>query len=389
MSPETRTSTIQQPVEFQENTSILAVDDTEDNLDLLEFALKRKPVGMLRASSGKECLALAAAHNPDVILLDIQMPEMDGFETLRRLRDNPKTAKIPVIFLTAQRKDPTSIEAGLMMGADEYLTKPIDTEELLVRTRTLVRLKRAESELERTKADFTAMLVHDLRNPLLGMKSVIEYFLEMEEKSEPLTSTHFQLLRSAVQSGDRMLQLINDILDLSRFEAGKVRLEQVPISSAELVQHAVEQHELQFKKKGIGLEIEMDENLPRVFVDPEKIDQVLMNLLSNAFKFTRGKGKVRIEVRSRSGEEAGREDGSPAVEILVSDSGIGVAAEELPLLFERYKQASSATKIIQKGTGLGLAICRMIVAAHGGEIGVQSELGKGTTFRFSLPVAEA
>src|SRR5574341_706255 len=106
---------------------------------------------------------MAQEHNPDLILLDIQMPEMDGFETLRHLRANRVTSKIPVVFLTAQKKDPESIEAGLQMGADQYLTKPIDTEELLVRARTLIRLKRAEAELERTKADFMAMLVHDLR----------------------------------------------------------------------------------------------------------------------------------------------------------------------------------------------------------------------------------
>src|SRR3990172_2326668 len=147
--------------------TVLVVDDTEDNLDLLEFALKRKPVKMLRATSGKECLVIAQQHSPDLILLDIQMPEMDGFETLRRLRANPLTLRIPVIFLTAQRKDAESIATGLALGADQHLTKPIDTEELLVRTRMLITLKKAEAELERTKADFMAMLVHDLRSPLI------------------------------------------------------------------------------------------------------------------------------------------------------------------------------------------------------------------------------
>ena len=111
--------------------TILVVDDTEDNLDLLEFALKRKPVSMLRASSGRECLIVAEDKQPDIILLDIQMPEMDGFETLKKLRSNRATAKIPVIFLTAARKDPDSIATGLALGAEQYLTKPIDTEELL------------------------------------------------------------------------------------------------------------------------------------------------------------------------------------------------------------------------------------------------------------------
>ncbi|MBI4428534.1 MAG: response regulator, partial [Ignavibacteriales bacterium] len=209
---------------FDQEPTILVVDDTEDNLDLLEFALQRKPIKMLRATNGKACLAIAQEHNPDLILLDIQMPEMDGFETLRRLRANRSTAKIPVVFLTAQKKDPASIAAGLEMGAEQYLTKPIDTEELLVRARTLIRLKRAEAELERTKADFMAMLVHDLRSPITGIKSVIEYFLE-EGKSSRLRPEHMELLESSHESAVRMLELINDLLDLSKYEAGSMSLD--------------------------------------------------------------------------------------------------------------------------------------------------------------------
>ncbi len=375
-------------VEPQETTTILVVDDTEDNLDLLEFALKRKPVRMLRASSGKECLTLAAAHNPDIILLDIQMPEMDGFETLKRLRANTMTARIPVVFLTAQRKDPNSIEAGLLMGADEYLTKPIDTEELLVRTRTLVRLRRAVAELERTKADFTAMLVHDLRNPLLGIKMVIEYFNEMEDKTQPLKKTDFELLASAAQSADKMLQLINDLLDVSRFEAGKVRLEKVSLYMPDLIQRIVQQHELPYKRKNVGLFVDVGEAIPRIHADPQKVEQVVMNLLSNALKFTSSGGtvNVRVDVLPHGLEREG--DHHPAIQVSVSDTGFGIPADELPLLFERYKQLTTAKKITQKGTGLGLAICKMIVEAHGGVIDVQSEHGKGTTFRFSIPVNE-
>jgi CheY-like chemotaxis protein len=193
---------------------ILVVDDTEDNLDLLEFALKRKPIKMLRAISGQECLVIAEEKRPDLILLDIQMPVMDGFETLRRLRANPATAKIPVVFLTAQRKDADSIATGLAMGAEQYLTKPIDTDELLVRARMLIQLKRAEADLERTKADFMAMLVHDLRSPLIGIKSVIE-LLQDAGKGSPLNDDHFELLNSAHSSARKLLELISDFLDLS------------------------------------------------------------------------------------------------------------------------------------------------------------------------------
>ncbi len=363
---------------------ILVVDDTEDNLDLLEFALKRKPVEMLRANSGKECLAIARDQQPDVILLDIQMPEMDGFETLKRLRDNPETARIPVIFLTAQRKDPGSIEAGLMMGADEYLTKPIDTDELLVRTKTLVRLKRMEAELERTKADFMAMLVHDLRSPLAGIKDVIEFIRELEKGDGALTPDHFTLLTASQESAERMLQLINNLLDISKFEAGKITLHKESISLSRILEKVAKQMDFQFRQKEISLNLKLEENLPHVMVDGGKVSQVLMNLLSNALKFSGNGGKVDVEAKLATEKTAGNEV-QKVVAVSVTDTGMGIPAEEIPNIFQRYKQASTAKRVRQKGTGLGLAICKLIVEAHGGTIEVESDTGKSTTFLFTLP----
>jgi signal transduction histidine kinase len=366
--------------------TILVVDDTEDNLDLLEFALKRKPVYMLRANSGKDCLAIAQEKNPDVILLDIQMPEMDGFETLRRLKENPLTAGIPVIFLTAQRKDATSIETGLQLGADEYLTKPIDTEELLVRTKMLIRVKRAEAELERTKADFMAMLVHDLRSPLNGIKGVIDLVSELRSQNKQMTEDHFKLLESANESAGRMLHLINDILDLSKLEAGKMKIDKQPIDFWILVDIACREMEIQYRNKSVALEKNCPQDFPKVVVDPQAFIQVLMNLLNNALKFTRANDSVSVKAELVSlPSPAGLEDNS-FIKVTVKDTGIGIPKEELPYLFERYKQASSAKRITHKGTGLGLSICKLLVEAHGGTISVESEVGSYTTFTFTIPV---
>lgn len=366
--------------------TILVVDDTEDNLDLLEFALKRKPVRLLRAASGKECLEIARRHRPDVILLDIQMPEMDGFETLKHLRENIMTANIPVIFLTAQRKDPQSIEVGLGLGAEEYLTKPIDTEELLVRTKMLVRLKRAEDELERTKADFMAMLVHDLRSPLSGIKAVLDLFRSMELNA-PITEEHFELLSAAQASADRMLYLINDLLDLSKYEAGNITLERESIPIDMVIDAVFRQFSLQFKQKEVKLVIDRGENTPPVFIDLAKTGQVLMNLISNALKFTPSFGTVTVKTRLYEGKTPPHTT-QQFVIVSVADTGVGIPPAELPLLFDRYKQVSSAKKTGQKGTGLGLAICKMIVEAQGGWIKAESTVGKGTTFSFTLPVAQ-
>ncbi|MGB2869160.1 MAG: hybrid sensor histidine kinase/response regulator [Bacteroidota bacterium] len=377
----------EQQLQTEKEPTILVVDDTEDNLDLLEFALKRKPVKMLRATNGKACLAMAQEHLPDVILLDIQMPEMDGFETLRRLRANRVTSKIPVIFLTAQKKDPSSIETGLEMGADQYLTKPIDTEELLVRTKTLIRLKQMEAELERTKADFMAMLVHDLRSPIMGIKSVIEFFKE-DGIIAGFKPEHMELLNSSHESAVRMLELINDLLDLSKYEAGNVSLEREQVEIPRVVDKMVRQMDLQFKQKKVHLVTQYDPSVGAAFADQSKVEQVVMNLMSNALKFTKSEGTVTITVDSYvETSQSGTGGLNHFVRTTVADTGVGIPQSELPLLFDRYKQLSTAKKTKQKGTGLGLAICKLIVEAHGGRITVTSEPGKGTSFSFIVPLA--
>lgn len=361
--------------------TILVVDDTQDNLDLLEFALKRKPVKMLRAGSGKECLQIAAQQQPDVILLDIQMPEMDGFETLKQLRASKKTANIPVIFLTAQRKDAASIEQGLAIGADEYLTKPIDIDELLVRTRSLVRLKKIEAELERTKSDFMAMLIHDLRSPIGGIGSILELLEEPILKGEQVQDVHKELLLSAEDATKRLLNLINDMLDLSKFEAGKMKLVFECMNIAEIAQKLTRQITPQFKQKGIELNLTIKNELPNIMGDTQKISQVFTNILSNALKFTPPKGTVKIEIESVSDEKKG-----DIILTSISNNGPGIPATEIPTLFQRYKQGIASEIVQAKGTGLGLAICKLIVEAHGGIITAESEPGKITTFRFTIPV---
>jgi signal transduction histidine kinase len=365
------------------NPTILVVDDTEDNLDLLEFALKRKPVHMIRANSGKECLQLAAQHHPDVILLDIQMPDMDGFETLKNLRASKKTAGIPVIFLSAQRKDASSIEQGLAMGADEYLTKPIEIDELLVRTRSLVRLNKLEAELERTKADFMAMLIHDMRSPIGGISSILELLEEPLLKGNPILDVHKELLVSAEDATKRILDLINDMLDLSKFEAGKMNLIRQQIKIDDVVDNIVMQMHPQFKQKGIQVKLSIEENLPLISADENKIAQVYTNILSNALKFTPADGTIHISVsRPMNDTEVTGE----TLHTSISNNGPGILPEEMSTIFERYKQGLASEIVKAKGTGLGLAICKLIVEAHGGVISAESEPGIITTFRFSLPI---
>ena len=367
------------------NPTILVVDDTEDNLDLLEFALKRKPVHMLRASSGKECLKLAAQYHPDIILLDIQMPEMDGFETLKRLRASKKSADIPVIFLTARRKDASSIEQGLLLGAEEYLTKPIDTDELLVRTRSLVRLKKMEMELERTKADFMAMLIHDMRSPIGGISSILELLEEPLIRGEAVQEVHRELLTSAEEAIKRLLHLINDMLDLSKFEAGKMNLTRESVHIGKLAETIMKQMLPQFKQKGIHIKLVPEDDLPLISADANKISQVFANILSNALKFTLPNGTIQIVMgKMQEGTAAGE-----SVWVAISNTGIGILPEELPTIFERYKQGIASAIVQAKGTGLGLAICKLIVEAHGGSIQAKNRAMGGAIFSFTIPLEQS
>ena len=371
---------------LNDQPKVLAVDDTEDNLDLLEFALRKKSMDIVRASSGAECLEMAVKHKPDIILLDIQMPDMDGFETLRRLRHNPETMKIPVIFLTAAKRDPKSIEEGLLLGAIEYLTKPIDMDELFVRINSIFKLYKIERELEETKAKFMAMLVHDLRSPLGGIKSVFELLIDLSKEGKASGPEILQIIESALLSSTGLLDLVNDLLDLSKYQAGQVRLDRATVDIGAVIEMSVSGFSVSFSNKEVKLAKEYGQGLPMVSLDPRKISQVITNLVSNALKFTPKGGTVTIQ--TFPGKLPGIAQ-QGAVSVSIADTGIGIKAEEIPLLFSHYRQASSAKHVKDKGTGLGLAICKLIVEAHGGTIGISSILGKGTTFTFTLPVAQS
>jgi signal transduction histidine kinase len=179
--------------------------------------------------------------------------------------------------------------------------------------------------------------------------------------------------------------LINDILDLSKFEAGNMTLDKQKIDVSIILDTVCRETGLQFKQKNISLVKKYGEKLPAVFVDAEKIAQVTMNLLSNAMKFTKSGGTVTIATSLESGAAGAVSENKPFVRVSVTDTGIGIAAEEIPLLFERYKQVSSAKRTKQKGTGLGLSICKLILQSHGGKMSVESEVGKYTSFHFTLP----
>jgi signal transduction histidine kinase len=369
---------------MDERLKILAVDDAPDNLILLDKLLKRQGFNVVNATSGKECLSKSASDHPDLIILDVAMPEMDGFETLKRLRGNEITKSIPVIILTANSKDAKSIEEGFALGADEYLTKPIDQDELIARVRSILRAVKAEQDLEQLKADFQSMLVHDLRSPLSVIIGVLELAANGEFDKDPGELKEF--LGSALETSEKMLGLINDILDVAKLEAGKLQLNKQPNDFNAVVSSVVARLKVLARDKGISLTIEEDKNIPVCEFDSGKVEQVVTNLVSNAIKFTPKDGSVTVRtcVKHFDDDVLGLKGDYAAID--VEDTGVGISPDEIPLIFDRYRQAKSAKASGQKGTGLGLTIVKRVTEAHGGKVFVESRPGKGTKFSVVMPL---
>ena len=370
---------------MEERLKILAVDDAPDNLILLDKLLKRQGFDVVNAASGRECLAKSASDSPDLIILDVAMPEMNGFETLKHLRENEITRRIPVIILTANSKDARSIEEGFALGADEYLTKPIDQDELIARVRSILRAVKAEQDIEQLKADFQSMLVHDLRSPLSVIIGVLELAANGEFDKNPEELKQF--LGSALETSEKMLGLINDILDVAKLEAGKLQLNRQPNDFNAVIGSVVARLKVLARDKGISLTVEEDKNIPVCEFDGGKMEQVVTNLVGNALKFTPKDGTVciRTYLKHIDDDILGLKGDYAALD--VQDSGVGISPEEIPLIFDRYRQAKSAKTSGQKGTGLGLTIVKRVTEAHGGKVFVDSSLGKGAKFTVVIPLS--
>ncbi len=348
---------------------ILVVDDDADVRASFVAILEASDYRVRQATDGKGCLAAVSERAPALILLDVSMPGMDGFETLRHLRAG-KHRDVPVMLLTGNRLDPESIGSGLELGAEEYLPKPVRPGELTARIRALLHLSAARRELEAIKRDQTAMLVHDLKQPLAIIALRAEFVADESTDPELVRSGH--AIRAACR---QMEQLVNSVLEMSRVEAGQLTLHRGPCALEELLGEVVEQFRGLAERRGITLASSTVLDGLSLELDRTKIVQVLQNLIGNALKFTPSGG--RIDVRARV---AGHE-----VSIAVEDTGSGISAAEAAEVFVKWQQTKAGRA--QGGAGLGLTIARAIVEAHGGRIGAgeRSDGQRGARFWFVLP----
>ncbi len=368
----------------ERETRVVVADDNADMRSYITRLLERRH-DVIGCADGREALEEIRRRRPNLLLADIMMPEMDGFELLHAIRADPELRTLPVILLSARAGEEARVE-GMGAGADDYLVKPFSARELLARVDAHLMLegvrRQAEDALRRSaqalrdadrlKDEFLATLSHELRTPLTAILGWSQMIRAATIDPEELKTAIDAITRSAkVQT-----QLIEDVLDVSRITTGKMRLDSKPASLREVVESAVETVRPAADAKAIDLHLDVAPEVGMLMMDPDRMRQVIWNLVSNAIKFTPPRGRVDVTVR--------QDDEQASVQI--RDTGPGIAASFLPHLFERFRQADSSTRRSHAGLGLGLALAKDLTELHGGRIHVQSEAGHGATFTVVLPV---
>jgi signal transduction histidine kinase/HPt (histidine-containing phosphotransfer) domain-containing protein len=355
--------------------TILIVDDQNENILLLNNLLKTE-YKTLFARDGKKAIHIACSKCPDLILLDIQMPEMDGYEICKILKENTTTSDIPVIFVTAMSEEIDETK-GFEIGAVDYVTKPISPMTLMARVSTHIKLREAIQEAinaNQAKSDFLASMSHEIRTPMNAILGMTELSLQ-QSLNDDLQENLFTIRDSA----NHLLDIINDLLDISKIEAGKITLEKIDFDLFYAINAILRTFKVHVSSKNLTLNFENDENTPRyVKGDSLRLKQILVNLLGNAIKFTQ-EGSINVHV-------SGNETNNNQLEFTfsVTDTGIGIPEDKLNTIFENFSQADLSTTRKYGGTGLGLSISKKLVELMGGSIHVESKLDEGSRFYFNV-----
>jgi signal transduction histidine kinase len=353
---------------------ILVVDDTPDNCLLIQAILQDEGYEVELAESGQEALNKIDKRHPDLILLDVMMPEMDGYEVTRRIRQNSALPFIPILLTTAY--DQPSVAQGLDTGADDFIRKPVHFDELLARVRALLRLKHSVDErdqIARQREDFVSRLTHDLRTPLVAADRMLN--LLMQGALGDLSEDVQEAMATMVRSNQNLLTMVNTLLEVYRYEAGRKTLTFSPVNVYELADDVIKELSPLAIDKGLDLKFEHDSDDLVIKGDRLELYRILTNLIGNAIKFT-DEGYVKVHLSNVS------DRGIPSVKLEVQDSGPGIPEEEQATLFESFIPG----KHKRSGSGLGLHLTRRIVQAHNGTITVNSGVGNGSTFTVYLPI---
>jgi len=372
--------------------TILVVDDAPENLELMNGLLKDQYKVRI-ANNGRSALKIAASEvPPDLILLDIMMPEMDGYEVCRQLKDNPGTMNIPVIFLTALAEKEDE-KKGLELGAVDYIARPISAPIVLARVKNHLALKAMSDFLKeknveldiarlvaekanQAKSDFLSSMSHELRTPL---NAILGFAQLMDSDSPSPSASQKESIKQIIQAGWHLLTLINEILDLSKIESGQVPMLKETVSLDEVLEECEGMTEPQAQKRGIRMQFPASGGNFLVVADRMRVKQVIINLLSNAIKYNRTNGSVEVSCAETT---PGR------IRVSVKDTGPGLAPEQLAHLYEPFNRIGQEAGR-EEGTGIGLVVTKRLVGLMGGKVGVDSSVGVGSVFWFELAAVAA
>ncbi|MCC5933166.1 MAG: hybrid sensor histidine kinase/response regulator [Candidatus Cyclonatronum sp.] len=387
--------------------SVLVVDDNPRNLQLISTLLAKSGYKVSAVNSGIKAIKFVKEKKPDLILLDVMMPEMNGYETCNQIRLDAEADEIPIIFLTA-KSEIEDIITGFKQGAVDYITKPFKSEEVLIRLKTHLQLRASRAQLREKNAEleklnkelietraiikedanrlkalnaekdrFFSIIAHDLRGPLSGTMGLAEILsnnardISIEDIVEYSTALY--------SSTSDMYKLLLNLLDWARLQMGLVSYKPTDIKATQLIQEGLSMYEAMAKEKKLTINQNVEDDLT-LYVDHNMINSIMRNLISNAIKFTPKNGKIEIRAFSNS----------PDTSIIeVSDSGIGIPLYMQDKLFRLDENVSRSGTEGEESTGIGLLLCRDIAEKNKGKLSFESEEGIGSTFRVELPAIKA
>ncbi|MEB3226152.1 MAG: hybrid sensor histidine kinase/response regulator [Synechococcus sp.] len=352
---------------------VLVVDDSPDNLLLIQSILEDENLDIFTVSSGSKALDLVRQQPFHLILLDIMMPQMDGFEITRQIRNDPHLPYIPILLITAHAQP--SVALGLDIGADDFIRKPVEIDELIARVRSLLRFKHTVDEknmIVRQREDFASRLTHDMRTPLIAADRMLNLLLQgaLGELSVSIQ----EVLRTMSRSNANLLEMVNNILEVYRYESERKTFYFSRIDLSAIMGNVLEELQPLAQEKGIQLQGKIPPESVWLEGDRLAIHRVLVNLVSNGIKFT-DQGQVTLILEKIA---------DIAVQIQVSDTGCGIDPEDHQEIFERFRQG----KHYQGGSGLGLHLSKLIIEAHQGTISLNSRPQAGSTFTIVIPLSQ-
>lgn len=380
--------------------NILLVDDDIRNIRLLKGILYSEPYHLHVAQNGTQALQMVEANPPDLILLDIMMPDINGFEVCRTIKSNPRLRIIPIVFVTALSEVSDRIEA-MRAGADDFLSKPIDATELIVRVRSLIRVRQLYMEIERVttqRLQFMAGIAHNLRSPLNALMLSMDILADRLPKDDEMLNQLWQNITTCMES---IHMLSNDIMDYYQIEAGEFRLETEVCTLADLVESVSAVAAPLANQRQIAFQIEP---VPVLMIDVDRkvIIQIMLNLLTNALKYTEQGGSVYLRAYDLARQNytlpinhyppvLALPDAGVVIEI--EDTGYGIHPDDYGRIFTEFDRVKAPNDLagaaqLPKGVGLGLPVSQRMVRLHGGELWFTSTIDQGSTFAFFLPARQ-